>query len=505
MDRFSQLPTLVLTNILGELQSDKDLFNLIRASPESFRIFVRYRQTVSNLRLNRFLELDLDGTMLQDALAIINFPRLDGASHLSPPVISDSVISDWSDNLNARSFTYPQHTDSLYSFFTQLVVFIEDYLAKSLDSFPARAFMTVPTIGRVIPSMQFKGQDTDIKPASFGKMPAHTRRRLLRAFVRYELRCKLFDAQHRAPLAQSDFYEDILRQLNETLTLTECEELHCVFQYYRSVYGAVLAQCGDDHWFSDRPLPKATPTERGGDEAQPKLTSTKDFGLLFPDNTYFDWAYYRSDTFLRDWEALPCLGLDLLSAILQSPRFNNTVALRIDWWLTCLLENWVLSLWTLQDPFVRDGKLCYCEYEFPDWRRRMRDQNKAQRNISSLIKVEQKLHEYSMQNVQSQIYRRWGWIFFTDAPDQQPSLPSAAYIFEQYASVNRMADIGLQMRRRRSQKWQDYWAGRSLEDPLKSTDSTIDRDHESDRDISAFRDVPRFFQAQRFTMRRREN
>ncbi|CAG7566013.1 unnamed protein product [Fusarium equiseti] len=406
MDRFSRLPTLVLTSILGELQSDKDLFNLIRASPESLRIYVRYRQTVSNLRLTRFLELDLDGTMLQDALAIINFPRLDGASHVSSPVISDSVISDWSDALNARSFTYPQHTDSLYSFFTRLVVFIEDYRAKSLDSFPARAFMTVPTIGRVVPSMQFKGQDADIKSASFGKMPAHTRCRLLQAFVRYELRCKLFEAQHRDPLSQSDLYLDILQELNGKLTLTECEELHCVFQYYRSVCGAVLAQCGDDHWFPDRPLPKATATERGEDVTQPKLPSARDFGLLFPDNTYFDWAQYRSGTFLRDWEALPCLGLDLLSAILQSPRFDNTVALRIDWWLTRLFEPWVLSLWILEDPFVRGGRLCYCVYEVPEWRRRMKNHNKAQSDISGFINVEQKRHEYSMQCVQSQVYRQ---------------------------------------------------------------------------------------------------
>lgn len=83
------MPTLVLTSILGELQSDKDLFNLIRASPESLRIFLRYRHTVDRQRLARFLNLDIDGTMLQGALAIINFPRLEGTSLVPFPVISE--------------------------------------------------------------------------------------------------------------------------------------------------------------------------------------------------------------------------------------------------------------------------------------------------------------------------------------------------------------------------------------------------------------------------------
>ena len=90
--------------------------------------------------------------------------------------------------MKARNFELPQDTGNLYRLFTRLVVFIEDYLAKSLDPFPARAYMTLPTIGHLVLSMQFRGQDTDINPVLFGSMTVYAQRRLLQAFIRYELR-----------------------------------------------------------------------------------------------------------------------------------------------------------------------------------------------------------------------------------------------------------------------------------------------------------------------------
>jgi hypothetical protein len=329
MDRFSRLPTLVLTNILGQLRSDKDLYNLIRASPESLTIYSQYRHAVYSQKVASFLDLDIDGTILQDALAIINFPPIDGLSRSSVP-----ILLGWIETLANRNFQYPQNTTSLSCLFTRMVVFIEDYLAKALHPFPARACMTLPTIGRLVPSMQFKGHDTDIKPVSFGEMPTHTQRRLLQAFIRYELRCKIYDLRIKS-LLQTTFYYDMAGRLNETLTLIDCEELQCVFEYFRSMYSAVLAQCEDDRLFPDRPVPNVTVTNRRRNEGQHELRSCRDLGLLFPDNLYFgpDDRYDRHCGPLvlpLGWENLASLGLDTLSSILEIPRFDMTSLNHVD-------------------------------------------------------------------------------------------------------------------------------------------------------------------------------
>ncbi|CAG2009549.1 unnamed protein product [Fusarium graminearum] len=313
MDMFSRLPTLVHTTILGQIQSDRDLFSLIRASPQSLQLYARYRCTVARQRLARFLELDTDGNMIQDALAIINFPRINQSSPI--PL---AIMSDWFDMLNTRSFNYRHSIDSLYPFFTRLVVFIEDYLAKSLDPFPVRACMTLPTIGRSVPCMQFKGKETDVKPVSFGMFPAHTQRRLLQAFISYELRCKIYDPRVWDPLERNS-YASMVDRLNERLTLSDCEELHCVFEYIKSMYGAVKAQSTDDTWFPDRQVPNPTVQSRPRNDEDADLPSARDLGLLYPDNLYFDGAL-RSIP--RELDILSCLGLDLLSSIIQNSRMD---------------------------------------------------------------------------------------------------------------------------------------------------------------------------------------
>ncbi|KAH7174212.1 uncharacterized protein B0J16DRAFT_403789 [Fusarium flagelliforme] len=495
VERFSRLPTLILTNILGELQSDKDLFNLIRASPESLRIFLRYRHTVDSQRLARFLDLDIDGTMRQDALAIINFPRLEGTSLVPFP-----VISDWLDTLDARNFQYHQHTGILRRLFTRLVVFIEDYLAKTLDPFPARACMTLPTIGRLVPSMRFKGQETDIKPVSIGIMPAHTRHRLLQAFIRYELRCKIYDPRvwsqlHRTP------YAYMIEQWNERLTLTDLEELHCVFEYVRGMYGAIFAQCNDDTWFPERPVPEVTTTMRRRNDEQPDLPSAKGFGLLFPDNLYFDIGEYTFFGYLRmpKLEILPCLGLDLLSPIIQTRRFDFAILSTIGRRAQYLDRVFHCKKWITKGRFNYDHRLYTSESKLDRWKQKMENPdvpgNITRMRITPLRDVKQRTKDFKLQILQSKIYRQRGWIFLNDSPTHHPILPSVSDLTEQDASVSDDICLGPQRKRRRSQRWHNYWSGLSLEDPL-DTDSPANHsnlaNHLLEPRVSSFSTVPRF-------------
>lgn len=497
MDSFSRLPTLVLTNILGQIQSDEDLFSLIRASPQSLRVYVRCRCTVARQRFARFLDLDTDGTMLQDALAIINFPRIDDNSPIPLP-----VMSEWFDTLNTRSFNHRHSIDSLYPFFTRLVVFIEDYLAKSLDPFPARACMTLPTIGRFVPSMQFKGKETDIKPVSFGMFPAHTQRRLLRAFIRYEMRCKIYDPRVWGPLQETS-YADLVDQLNEKLTLSNREELHCVFEYLKGMYSALSAQCHDDHWFPDRPVAKAPVTDRQRIYSQPDLPSARDFGLLFPDNLYFTLDHHstRPSPHVTKWETLACLGLDLLSAILQTRPLDDSIFLDDHLGVENIIRYRPDDYtWIMQWCFARNHRLRATESMLEDWQERLMNYGshltRPHRTIYRDIGIEQIKQQYRLQALQWNIYRQRGWIFFTDAPDHQPSLPSSGDIAEEHDSVSDWMCLRQEKQRRRSQKWQDYWAGRTLEDPLdpdSPTNQSKPIRRRLDPGVSVLSTVPRFF------------
>ncbi|EYB24264.1 hypothetical protein FG05_30493 [Fusarium graminearum] len=483
MDMFSRLPTLVHTTILGQIQSDRDLFSLIRASPQSLQLYARYRCTVARQRLARFLELDTDGNMIQDALAIINFPRINQSSPI--PL---AIMSDWFDMLNTRSFNYRHSIDSLYPFFTRLVVFIEDYLAKSLDPFPVRACMTLPTIGRSAPCMQFKGKETDVKPVSFGMFPAHTQRRLLQAFISYELRCKIYDPRVWDPLERNS-YASMVDRLNERLTLSDCEELHCVFEYIKSMYGAVKAQSTDDTWFPDRQVPNPTVQSRPRNDEDADLPSARDLGLLYPDNLYFDGAL-RSIP--RKLDILSCLGLDLLSSIIQNSRFDDGTGISIDTHITHLTFYFSDKAWIIRDPFNYNHRLLTSRSRLRSW---LRDMPLAvsRRHGDYRGYVRQRKQDLELQVLQSKIYRQRGWIFFRDSPGPQPILPSAEHIVEEYDSVSDWICLELEKHRRRSQKWQDYWAGRTLDDPLDPDSPANQSSPTRCPEVYAFSTFPRFF------------
>ncbi|KAF4972699.1 hypothetical protein FSARC_764, partial [Fusarium sarcochroum] len=154
-------------------------------------------------------------------------------------------------------------------------MFIEDYLAKALDPFPARACMALPDIASVAPTVRFKGREVDVKPVAFGAMKETERRHLLQAFVRTT-------------------YHDIIDCSNKKLMLKEYEALYCVHEYYRGLYGAVIAQCYGS-WLPDRQADSSHRPDIVDQTVEVNyedLPPSKDYGLLYPDNVYFDADLY---------------------------------------------------------------------------------------------------------------------------------------------------------------------------------------------------------------------
>jgi hypothetical protein len=334
-------------------------------------------------------------------------------------------------------------------------------------------------------------------------MEKATRRHLLQAFIRFELRCKVYN-----PLVWSHLegtkYADIINKSNEKLSLHDYEELYCVFEHLKGLYGAIFAHCDQDSWFPERSVSKIiVPDDRPRNE-EDELLSARDYGLLFPDDLYFDMDIHANEPWLDllGYEILPCLGLDSLSSILRSPELNNTKGCRIKHWV-CGLARQANSSWILNRHFAQHHDLYVTRTRLHQWLERMESWNDLTRPIGYMtdirpkIDIDQETQQLYIQNLQSAIYRQRAWIFFTDSSDHQPCLPSWDNIAAQQELVSDVLGLEHHRRRRRSQKWQSYWAGQSLDSPFEA-DASPDQGEEDSGGLNhgdfVLPAIPRFFE-----------
>ncbi|KAJ3537589.1 hypothetical protein NM208_g6249 [Fusarium decemcellulare] len=491
MDSLSRLPSLVLTNIIIHIESERDILQMIRASPVLFAQYVRYRRTIMRHRLSNILAIDSDGTILQDAQAIIHFPPVNESAPMplsSVPAICQT-LNLWDDQAFSNPLTQSDQGDitKLYRFFCRLITFIEDYLAKALDPFPSRAYLALPDLTSVVPTMHFKGRAVDVKPVPFGTMKGPEKCCLLRAFVRYELLCKVYHPRVWNHIDGST-YAKIVKRSHERLTLKDYEALCCVYEYFKGLYGAVFAHCRDS-WLPDRPTHSQSKTtavnQSVGVEHQYPLLS-KDYGLLYPDSVYFSAQEYSIGEICGSLEdILPSLGLDLLSSIVMSLGMDekNGEYLRVwfgilssqhDW----LIEHdWFIKPWIFRRHFVgRHKHLNINDQQIFLWRLRMASQQQSYRGRGgricprgSRIDIEQRTRQFHIHNLQLKIFRQRAWVFFDGSrlcTRYSPHLPTWSELEAEDQTTSEMLGLAYQRARRRSQKWQDYWSGRTLDHPF---------------------------------------
>ncbi|QPC73210.1 hypothetical protein HYE68_003962 [Fusarium pseudograminearum] len=466
MDFLSRLPDLILVNIFGLMHSERDIFHLISASPHFLSIYTHYRHSITRQRLSTILELDVDGSLLQDAQAVIDFPVFWGDSGC--PYWAKESIDTW----NARGYPNPlmeegnpESITCLYHFFARLIFFIEDYLSKAADPFPTRAYMTLPTLSRLAPTMRFKGQDIDIKHVPFNDLSQSGRRRLLQAFVRFELRCKVHHPCVRS-LVKGTAYEDMIHRADKRLTMEEHEEIHYVGEYLRAIYGAIIAQSDSDIWFPDRPAPTTTAIDELLDDKQQELPHANDRGLLFPDNHYIGLPTYISDAYLMydTWVRMPCLGLDPLSSLLQYINSDSISNEDIRHRVRCISDHEPYGCWTASGSFARRHRLYSISADVDQWATEARfSNNREETGIEPSMTEVDRLT--SLQISATGMYRQRAMTFFTGSTSQ-PILPCWNNFVSQEERVGDIVDLQKYQRRRRSQVWQDYWAGRTVDRPV---------------------------------------
>ncbi|KAJ4212803.1 hypothetical protein NW759_011444 [Fusarium solani] len=208
-------------------------------------LFLTSKTSILQRMLTRLLISESDGGIVQDALAILNFPYIDAIPSIQ------RHIEKWA----AQEFNNPfQQSDqatiqSLHRLFSRLILFIEDYLSKATDPFPPRAYMAVP--GITSPGPRFKGKIIDAKAVKFITLTRTEKARLLREFIRYELLCKIYHPRVWPGIEQTGYVNQV-KFMHEKLRPVEYKELYCVYEYFKGVYGAIFVHCGDS-WLPDRP------------------------------------------------------------------------------------------------------------------------------------------------------------------------------------------------------------------------------------------------------------
>ncbi|EQK98749.1 hypothetical protein G6O67_000126 [Ophiocordyceps sinensis] len=217
------------------------------------------------------LDDELPGDLLQDALAVVHFPqRDDDESAAFYNVRVHGHLQRWGAKQlpDPKRKPDPAMTDCLKRLCVQSRAFIHDYLNKAVDSHLRQAYIQLPDwshpcflIGVI--NLPPRPHHT---PVLFDSLSEAERRRVLKAFLRFEILSKVFclcsysdspllgpvDKQ-RQPSRLPCWSWDLLDHYEcRPSPPREIESIQCVWEYVRSLYGAISARlAGIPHGFPD--------------------------------------------------------------------------------------------------------------------------------------------------------------------------------------------------------------------------------------------------------------
>ncbi|KAG8666721.1 hypothetical protein FPOAC2_11842 [Fusarium poae] len=494
-DRLTALPSLVLTEIFVQLETEHSIRGLIRAHPSMIWLYHRYERGILERILTNLLADDVEGLIRKDALAIMEFNTAEGHSY------SQYRGRDF----EIQHFQWPEWADSptlgdlrqLHRLLSRVIIFVEDYISKATSDYPPRAYLGLPDLLTGKPS--FMGSLLDTRMVAFTNLTRPERYRLLRHFVKYEFLCNLYKTRKNRDNFRHQFHGFIAFG---TPHAPDPKLLLSVHEYYASLYGAVSAHC-TDAWLPSVPSSLTL-------EGVMNLSASDCRPLVYPDNLFFDHNEYMSDLGYRDLglaEELAGLGLDLLTSVLSRLRMDKGKGKTyVKFWLQ-KLHNPSLEF----DPWIRrhyvvrydEEAFAYTELLIP-----------ARVSCPALFPpeplasclpalnnqlllgsdIDETYGAWVIHESQVLMYRQRAWGFFDDQRLYSNTVSHFPDLFELYMAISPLVDVfirldakfggdvGLQhehrqlreQRRRRSQLWQDYWARRRADEPFLDDDERYD-------------------------------
>ncbi|KAJ3541692.1 hypothetical protein NM208_g4485 [Fusarium decemcellulare] len=445
MDPFSRIPPEIRLQIILQLRSRGDVSRLTCAS----RLMLdQFRESRSYI--NRFLiHLDFEGDddLIQDAMAILTFPPITWTVYMGAPSVVTDHVSLWAGHQLPNPFAQndPDMRDAFEKLYNQLRMFIQDYITKATATFPPRAYLCLRDMSSSRETWTFRSQPvSDIRKFILSDLEDLEMKRLLRAFIRYELIIRLLKGRGRKRLNEAGW--KLKKYLSLDFPYWETEAIRSVGEYIETLYAAMFAQCGES-W-----LP--TPDQVGN--------SCLSQGLLFPDNMRVNPELYAKDlaSLLRTdglevrldqvtlYSMLSVCGLDLVVNFIALAAAGSTGRCHLKEWFKCFLGSTRYCFWRDQTPF----------YSQKDLRNTEHIQDPVAPGLGSHLHA----HLLSKYPVLPQIYRQRAWAFLDDdrlfpqhstprhLPEEDELQPGSEKMdpdwFFNPAAVRAQ---------RRSQKWQD--------------------------------------------------
>ncbi|KAM5387007.1 hypothetical protein ACJZ2D_000300 [Fusarium nematophilum] len=190
MDLFSSLaPELGHENLL-HLKTWSNIAPLLQASPAMLAQYIESKELIRRA----FLGAEFDGSVPQDALGVALFPPLN-----TPTSDEDEVrrhARRWALAQLPDPFQHQDHAtvECLDRLYDRLSPFMEDYITKATSVFP--------------PRLQFRNKAIGEKVLKVDALSGAERRRLLKAFLKYELLCKIYQMTQRVrpPTPHDDLF-----------------------------------------------------------------------------------------------------------------------------------------------------------------------------------------------------------------------------------------------------------------------------------------------------------
>ncbi|KAM0473985.1 hypothetical protein ACHAP7_008001 [Fusarium lateritium] len=384
--------------------------------------------------VRQIMAAEFDELMVQDAMAIILLPSPQGAGcrrlrkRESRPIWKHMLAwskSQLPDPIKDRNDDLLSQLNKLHNL---IVLLVEDYITKATASFPPREYLCLPQIQS--PSaeghLMFKGVKVTPRFNS-ANLTSLERKRFLKAFLVYELLCKISNAPHASRLIRH------YREVSDT----DYEAVGCVHNYVRSLYGAMFAQC-NDAW-----LPS------------PSTGASLETGLLFPDTFYFDANMYSTHLGLN--KKVYYLDIETSFSMTGFEYLNNFLGYD-------LANPDKREALKLQIKYVWDFEEPYRSYTWDE-------------NFMLLLTIKptnKDGYESSMykqlslepgNNLRHKIFEQRAWVFFDDSrfyPEEsieRPNFPSESFLFEEPSKQCSIAawfhDPKKERTLRRSQQWHD--------------------------------------------------
>ncbi|KAH7183595.1 uncharacterized protein B0J16DRAFT_402098 [Fusarium flagelliforme] len=238
-DPFETLPSELRLRIFSFLQCKSSILPLIEASPAMLQQYLANKRRI----LRPALAAEFDEEMIQDAMAIILCPK----AHLYLLIGRDAEpmaqhIRSWSQYQlpNPLEENNDYLLDRLNNLHNQLLVLIEDYITKGIASCPPREYSCLPKTRTTERHLMFKNQVVTTRFDS-AYLTATERKKFLQAFLVYELCCKTSNVRLRFLTL---FVSEMVTECK--LSRVQYEYLRCVDGYFRSLYGAIFAQCAEE-------------------------------------------------------------------------------------------------------------------------------------------------------------------------------------------------------------------------------------------------------------------